>query len=369
MKQTGTKLLSLLFPFSGLWVGCWAPRIHQCHWVCSLLALSCFFSHPCASPMTVQLIPADFLVYTGDREVILGCGGGASAASVGTSCRHCCCPCCLCLLQCGKAGDRFLSVLSPLWGIVSFPISGWRKSHCRWLTGLVTPGKESEWTNVGSCSIFSIVSGGSAMGGSAGRCPSPATRLDDAEVHIPGMGEEKTRDLKLSSLPFWQQVCMLAWWHGFSFTTIEGSDIIAIAFYRDNSEHWSGLLPTAAASREVVSIPSLVVCPLKGASSTASPTCFRKRSAEFEFPKCMVLEEGRAEPHCPKENGMALALREDHCQLEGCLVSSSTPSTCRDRERGSQEVNVTYFCILPAGQFGSCTYICEQLLPVHNDMC
>lgn len=69
MKQTGVKLLSLLFPFSGLWVGCWAPEIPQCHWVCSLLALSCFFqlSVCCllcvASPMTVQVIPAAFFVY------------------------------------------------------------------------------------------------------------------------------------------------------------------------------------------------------------------------------------------------------------------------------------------------------------------
>lgn len=42
------------------------------------------------------------------------------------------------------------------------------------------------------------------------------------------------------------------------------------------------------------------------------------------------------------------------CQMEGCLVSSSTPSTCRDEERGSQEVNVT----LPSGLLGSRTYIC-----------
>lgn len=74
---------------------------------------------------------------------------------------------------------------------------------------------------------------------------------------------------------------MLARWHGFSFITIERSDIVTIAFYRDNSQHWSSLLPTAAASREVDSIPSLVVCPLKGASSTASPACFRKRAAEY----------------------------------------------------------------------------------------
>lgn len=39
-----------------------------------------------------------------------------------------------------------------------------------------------------------IVSVRSAMGGSAGRCPSPPRRLDDTEVHIPEMGEEKARD-------------------------------------------------------------------------------------------------------------------------------------------------------------------------------
>lgn len=61
--------------FSGLWLGCWAPRIHQCHWVSSLLALSCFFlpSMCCllsmASPMTVQVIPADcFCVRKGQRS-------------------------------------------------------------------------------------------------------------------------------------------------------------------------------------------------------------------------------------------------------------------------------------------------------------
>lgn len=53
---------------------------------------------------------------------------------------------------------------------------------------------------------------------------------------------------------------MLAQWHGFNFITTEGSDIITIAF-RDNSQHWSSLLPTAAASREVDSAPSLMVCP------------------------------------------------------------------------------------------------------------
>lgn len=70
------------------------------------------------------------------------------------------------------------------------------------ITGLVAPSKESEWTNVGGSSISSIISGGSAMGGSAGRCPSPPTRLDDAEVHIPEREEEKERDPELSSLPF-----------------------------------------------------------------------------------------------------------------------------------------------------------------------
>lgn len=53
---------------------------------------------------------------------------------------------------------------------------------------------------------------------------------------------------------------MLAQWHGFSLITTEGSDIISIAFYRDNSQLWS-LLPTAAASREVDSTLSLVVYP------------------------------------------------------------------------------------------------------------
>lgn len=56
---------------------------------------------------------------------------------------------------------------------------------------------------MGGSSISSIiVSGGSAMGGSAGRCPSPPTRLDDTEVHIPEREEEKERDPELSSLPF-----------------------------------------------------------------------------------------------------------------------------------------------------------------------
>lgn len=54
---------------------------------------------------------------------------------------------------------------------------------------------------------------------------------------------------------------MLAEWHGFSFLMVEGSDIITIAFHRDNSQHWSSLFPTAAASRELDSTPSLVVCP------------------------------------------------------------------------------------------------------------
>lgn len=74
---------------------------------------------------------------------------------------------------------------------------------------------------------------------------------------------------------------MLARWHGFRFITIERSDIVTIAFYRANSQHWSSLLPTAAASREVDSIPSLVMCPLKGASSTALPAGFRKRAAVY----------------------------------------------------------------------------------------
>lgn len=55
---------------------------------------------------------------------------------------------------------------------------------------------------MGGSSISSIVSGGSAMGGSAGRCPSPPTRLDDTEVHIPEREEEKERDPELSSLTF-----------------------------------------------------------------------------------------------------------------------------------------------------------------------
>lgn len=51
---------------------------------------------------------------------------------------------------------------------------------------------------VGSGISTIIVSGRSAMGGSAGRCPSPPTRLDDTEVHIPERGEEKARDPELS---------------------------------------------------------------------------------------------------------------------------------------------------------------------------
>lgn len=47
-----------------------------------------------------------------------------------------------------------------------------------------------------------IVSGRSATGGSAGRCPSPPTRLDDTEFHIPETGEDKARDPELCSLLF-----------------------------------------------------------------------------------------------------------------------------------------------------------------------
>lgn len=146
---------------------------------------------------------------------------------------------CQCILSRQQPQAPLLSLLSsavwegwwqvflyPLWGIVSFPIPRGRKSHYRWLTGLVTPGEEIEWTNVDGFSISSIiVSVRSAMGGSAGRCPSPPTRLDDTEVHIPEM-REKARDPKLSSHPFWQEVYMLAQWHGFSFITTERSDCL-----------------------------------------------------------------------------------------------------------------------------------------------
>lgn len=157
------------------------------------------------------------------------------------------------------------------------------------------------------------------MGGSAGRCPSPPTRLDDTEVDIQERGKEKARDPKLSSLPFWQEVYMLAWWHGFSFIMIERSGIITIAFYRDNSQHWSSLLPTAAASREVDSIPSLVVCPLKGAGSTASPACFRKRSAEYllSFLGAWCWRMGEQSLTAPRRQDAFGTQGGPLCQLEG----------------------------------------------------
>lgn len=70
--------------------------------------------------------------------MMLGCGGGASAASVGTNHRHRCCPCCLCLLQCGKAGDRFLSTLCG--ASFPFPFREEETATAGNLTGLVTPG-------------------------------------------------------------------------------------------------------------------------------------------------------------------------------------------------------------------------------------
>jgi len=53
-------------------------------------------------------------------------------------------------------------------------------------TGSAAPIKESGWGNMGDSSIASIVvSDGSAMGRSAGRGPSPPTRLNHTKVNTP----------------------------------------------------------------------------------------------------------------------------------------------------------------------------------------
>jgi len=67
----------------------------------------------------------------------------------------------------------------------------------------------------------------------------------------------------------------------FNVVTMKGSDIITIAFYRGSSQHWSSLFTPAAASKDGDCNSGMVVCPLKGASSTASPASFGGRSAEF----------------------------------------------------------------------------------------
>lgn len=73
-------------------------------------------------------------------------------------------------------------------------------SHSRMKKELlqVANSEKIEWTNVEGSGISSIiVSGRSTIGGSAERCPSPPTRLDNTEVHIPERGEKKARDPEL----------------------------------------------------------------------------------------------------------------------------------------------------------------------------
>ncbi|KAJ7403891.1 hypothetical protein BTVI_74537 [Pitangus sulphuratus] len=97
----------------------------------------------------------------------------------------------------------------------------------------------------------------------------------------------------------------------FNFVANKGSDIITVAFYGDNSQHWGSLLLTVAASREVDYIPSQVVCPLKDASSTALPVYFRGRPAEFEASWVRDAGGGDSRASLLQGVGMPLAVRED----------------------------------------------------------